>query len=145
MNITFAPGPSELFYTVPNHTRNAFSEGIPSISHRSKTFEGIFHKATQGLKELLGVPTDYSIFFTGSATEIWEKSIQNLVEDSSTHLVNGSFSKRYFEIANQLGKKPIKIEVPIGNNFSSVSNLSFNLILPKLSSKAISQKVTAEM
>jgi phosphoserine aminotransferase len=142
MNITFAPGPSELFYTVPDHTRTAFKEGIPSISHRSKTFEGIFQKATNGLKELLGIPTNYYLFFTGSATEIWEKSIQNLVEHSSTHLVNGSFSKRYFEIAQQLGKSPTKIEVPLGNNFSSLSSLSFGAELIALTQNETSTGVS---
>ncbi len=120
MNINFTPGPSQLFYTVPDHARHAFKEGITSISHRSKTFESYFQKATEGLKELLGIPSDYFIFFTGSATEIWEKSIQNLVETSSVHYINGAFSNRYYEIAKQLGKIAHKVEVPLGHNFSSI-------------------------
>ena len=121
MNVNFTPGPSQLFYTVADHAKVAFKEGIPSISHRSKKFESIFQKATDGLKELLGVPADYAIFFTSSATEIWEKSIQNLVETSSVHFVNGAFSNRYFEIAIQLGKKAVKIEDALGHDFSSIS------------------------
>lgn len=130
MNVNFTPGPSQLFYTVADHAKVAFKEGIPSISHRSKKFESIFQKATDGLKELLGVPANYAIFFTSSATEIWEKSIQNLVETMSVHFVNGAFSNRYFEIANQLGKKAIKIEVPLGHDFSShtVENYAVELI-----------------
>jgi phosphoserine aminotransferase len=120
MNINLTPGPSQLFYTVPDHARHAFREGITSISHRSKTFESYFQKATEGLKELLGIPTEYFIFFTGSATEVWEKSIQNLVENSSMHLVNGAFSNRYFEIAKQLGKHAQKMDAPLGQNFSSI-------------------------
>ncbi len=121
MNVNFTPGPSKLFYTVADHAKVAFKEGIPSISHRSKKFESIFQKATDGLKELLGVPADYAIFFTSSATEIWEKSLQNLVETSSVHFVNGAFSNRYFEIATQLGKNAIKIEAALGQDFSSIS------------------------
>ncbi len=121
MNVNFTPGPSQLFYTVADHARVAFKENIPSISHRSKKFESIFQKATDGLKELLGVPNDYAIFFTSSATEIWEKSIQNLVENSSVHFVNGAFSNRYFEIATQLGKKALKIEAALGQDFSSIA------------------------
>jgi phosphoserine aminotransferase len=121
MNVNFTPGPSQLFYTVGDHARVAFKENIPSISHRSKKFESIFQKATDGLKELLGVPNDYAIFFTSSATEIWEKSIQNLVENSSVHFVNGAFSNRYFEIATQLGKKAVKIEAALGQDFSSIA------------------------
>ena len=85
--------------------KNAFREGIPSLSHRSKKFESIYKDTVDGLRELLKLPSDYQLFFTGSATEIWERTIQNLVEENSFHLVNGSFSKRFFEIAQQLNKK----------------------------------------
>lgn len=99
--------------------RQAFRDGVPSLSHRSKEFEKISKETTLGLKELLGIPDDFHIFFTGSATEIWERSIQNLVADNSLHFVNGAFSKRYFEIASQLGKHPVKIEAAGGQGFSS--------------------------
>ncbi len=118
MQVNFTPGPSQLFHTVADHAKRAFRENIPSISHRSKTFEGIFQKTTEGLKELLSIPNNYSIFFISSATEIWEKSIQNLTESTSVHFVNGAFSKRYFEIAGQLNRKPHLIEVEVGKGFS---------------------------
>jgi phosphoserine aminotransferase len=107
---TFAPGPSQLYFTVKDHLKTAFLEGIPSISHRSKQFESIFADATNGIRELLSIPSGFHIFFTGSATEIWERSIQNLVAQHSYHFVNGAFSKRYFEIAQQLGKRAVKKE-----------------------------------
>ncbi|HRG80325.1 MAG TPA: aminotransferase class V-fold PLP-dependent enzyme [Cyclobacteriaceae bacterium] len=119
MNINFTPGPSQLYFTVESHMRQAFRDGIPSLSHRSKEFENISKEATTGLKELLGIPNDFHVFFTGSATEIWERSIQNLVVDKSLHFVNGAFSKRYFEISSQLGKHPVKIEVAAGQGFDS--------------------------
>jgi Serine-pyruvate aminotransferase/archaeal aspartate aminotransferase len=71
------------------------------------------------LKELLGIPDEFHIFFTGSATEVWERSIQNLVEKKSLHFVNGAFSKRYHEIATQLGKTALKVEAPLGKAFSN--------------------------
>lgn len=116
--VNFTPGPSQLFFTVQDHIRSAFREGVPSLSHRSKQFEAIFREATDGLRNLLNVPADYHIFFTGSATEIWERIIQNLTEVHSTHLVNGSFSKRFYETAVQLGKRPFKTEVQEGEGFS---------------------------
>lgn len=119
MTINFTPGPSQLYFTVENHVRQAFRDGIPSLSHRSKEFESIYKTATAGLKELLGIPTAFHVLFTGSATEVWERSIQNLVENNSLHFVNGAFSKRYFEIATQLGKTPTKIEVAAGLGFDS--------------------------
>lgn len=117
MKINFTPGPSQLYFTVENHMRQAFREGIPSLSHRSREFEGISRKATEGLRTLLNLPANFHIFFTGSATEIWERSLQNLVENKSVHFVNGAFSKRYFEIATQLKKSATKVEVPAGQGF----------------------------
>lgn len=117
MKINFTPGPSQLYFTVENHMRQAFREGIPSLSHRSREFESISRKATEGLRSLLNLPSDLHIFFTGSANEIWERSLQNLVETNSVHFVNGAFSKRYFEIATQLKKSATKIEVPAGQGF----------------------------
>jgi phosphoserine aminotransferase len=41
------------------------------------------------------------------------------VEEKSFHLVNGSFSKRFYEIAQLVGKKPTKTEVGNGNGFAN--------------------------
>lgn len=117
ISANFTPGPSQLYFTVEDHAKKAFRDGIPSMTHRSKDFENIFQATTEGLKSLLGVPNDYHIFFAASATEIWERSIQNLVAEKSFHLVNGAFSKRFYEIAKQLGKKSEKNEVALGEGF----------------------------
>lgn len=119
--INFTPGPSQLYFTVEDHMRKAFREGIPSLSHRSKDFEYIFKEATDGLRNLLNIPPHYHIVFTSSATEIWERIIQNLVKEHSHHFVNGAFSKRFYEIAQQLGKQPTKTEVTPGEGFQKNS------------------------
>jgi phosphoserine aminotransferase len=115
--INFTPGPSQLYFTVEGHMRQAFRDGIPSISHRSKAFEKIYAEVTERLSALLKLPGDYHLVFTASATEIWERSIENLVLNRSYHFVNGAFSKRYFEIAGQLRKNPTKSEQPLGRGF----------------------------
>jgi len=114
----FTPGPSQLYFTVADHARAAFKQSIPSISHRSKSFEKIFQETTDGLRQLLNIPENFQIFFTGSATEIWERSIENLVQKKSFHLVNGSFSKRFYEIALQLNRSAEKLEAAEGHGFS---------------------------
>jgi phosphoserine aminotransferase len=119
MQVSFTPGPSQLYFTVENHLRHAMRTHIGSISHRSKEFESIFAEVTSGLKQLLSIPSDFHIFFTGSATEIWERSVQNLVELNTFHFVNGAFSKRYYEIALQLSKRAIKTEVSAGKGFEN--------------------------
>lgn len=116
--VNFTPGPSQLYFTVPDHIKHALRDGIPSLSHRSAAFEKIFRKATEGLRDLLAIPATHSIVFTSSATEVWERSIENLVESESFHFVNGAFSRRYHEIATQLQKKATLLEVKEGEGFN---------------------------
>ena len=128
MKIQLAPGPSELYFTVGDHLRQALREGIGSISHRSKTFEEISQIATAGLRQLLGVPPGFHFFFTSSATEVWERAIENLVEKTSFHYVNGAFSKRFFEISQQLHRQARAAEVPAGTAFLEASPIDAELI-----------------
>lgn len=118
-HVNFTPGPSQLYFTVADHAKEAFRLNIPSLSHRSKLFEQISAETTGGLRQLLNIPDSHHIFFAGSATELWERIIQNLVEEKSYHLVNGSFSKRFYEIALQLNKKPNKLEAKEGLGFDN--------------------------
>lgn len=102
--IYFTPGPSQLFYTVEEHIKSALREDIASISHRSKAFEAIFKNCTSQLRTLLEIPSDYHIVFTSSATEVWERIGQNLIERESFHFVNGAFSSKFQNIVENLGK-----------------------------------------
>ncbi len=115
--INFTPGPSQLYFTVEDHIRKAFKENIPSISHRSKQFEAISLQATTGLRELLNIPQNFSIVFTSSATEIWERCIQNLTQHSSHHLVNGAFSQKFYETAIQLKRNATQTTADLGKGF----------------------------
>lgn len=112
--IFFTPGPSQLYHTVPEHIKTALKESIPSISHRSSQFQNIFATTRAHLKELFDLPDSYEIFFAGSATEIWERLIQNLVVNESLHLVNGSFSKRFQQISSELGRHSISVSCSEG-------------------------------
>lgn len=130
-NIYFTPGPSELYYTAADHLRRAVKDEILSISHRSKTFENIYRKTVENLKGLLNIPDDFVILFGSSSTEIMEKILQNLVPNSSFHIVNGSFSNRFYQISQQMGKKAKKLESP-SNQSPNLNNIlvsdSFDLI-----------------
>ena len=103
----FTPGPSELYFTVENHLKRALAEQVPSISHRSSQFQSIFQEAEENLRALLSLPDDYHVFFTGSANEIWERIVENLVAQRSYHYVNGAFSERFYRIAQELGRSPV--------------------------------------
>ena len=115
--IYFTPGPSELYPTVPQHMQTALQEKIGSISHRSRQFQEIFALAVSELRQLLQLPDNYEVLFLSSATEIWERAIQNNVQQESFHLVNGSFSDRFYETALELGRKAQKHEVLFGEGF----------------------------
>ncbi len=112
--IFFTPGPAELYFTVKSHLKKALNEQVPSISHRSAQFQSIFQEAEENLRNLLDLPDNYHVFFTGSATEIWERIIQNLVAKRSYHYVNGAFSERFYRIAQELGRSPIVQTAPAG-------------------------------
>lgn len=114
----FTPGPSQLYVTTEDHARKAFKELIPSLSHRTKQFEDISRNATDGLRALLNIPANFSIVFTGSATEIWERIIQNLTEETSHHLVNGAFSQKFYDTAVQLNRKATLTNAEPGKGFS---------------------------
>ncbi|HSX08791.1 MAG TPA: aminotransferase class V-fold PLP-dependent enzyme [Candidatus Saccharimonadales bacterium] len=116
-SLYFTPGPAQLYPTVIKHFQKGFDLQIPSISHRGKQFSEIFADAATGLKKLLLIPDDYHIFFVGSATEAMERTIQNCVEKYSWHFVNGSFSKRFFVTAEELGKQPLSSTVDSGLGF----------------------------
>jgi phosphoserine aminotransferase len=113
----YTPGPAQLFPTYAQHLQKAMDEQLGSISHRSKQFRSIFQETTENLRALLNIPAENMIFFTGTATEIWERIIQNCVENESFHCVNGSFSKKFHEFSIELGKKAIKLEVAAGKGF----------------------------
>lgn len=114
--VFFTPGPSELFYTIDGHVKTALRKKIPSISHRSKEFTEIHENAILGLQKLLGLPDDYHIYFTSSATEIWERLTQNCIEKNSFHFVNGAFSDKFYRTVVSLGKNTFEQRVNDGFN-----------------------------
>lgn len=101
----FTPGPSELYFTAEHHIKMALQYGIPSISHRSKQFQEIIKETKANIRELLSLPDDYHILFTTSATEVWERISENLIDETSLHFVNGAFSEKFYKAAKNMGKK----------------------------------------
>lgn len=115
--IYFTPGPAQLYPTVEKHLIDALHANLGSISHRGKQFQQIFSETTSNLRKLLSIPDDFGIYFTGSASEIWQTSLASCVEKSSFHFVNGSFSKKYYEYAKELGLSAVKADAPMGQGF----------------------------
>ena len=116
-NTYFTPGPAELYPTFARHLQTAMDEQIGSISHRSQRFRDIYKFADEQLRILLAIPPTHGIFFTGSASEVWERGLLNCVEHESFHLVNGSFSRKFFDYATSLHKYAHLLEKPFGEGF----------------------------
>lgn len=101
--IFLTPGPSALYFTVEEHLKQALKDQVMEINHRSKQAEGYFREAVSNLKTLMQIPEDYHIFFLSSATEIWERQLQNLVSKQSFHYCYGAFSNRFYDFAKKWG------------------------------------------
>jgi len=103
--ISFYPGPSRLYSSIPSFMQEAAKSGILSLNHRSKEFVALSEKTIKFLKRKLQIPDDYWIFYTSSATESWEIIAQSLVVDKSLHLFNGAFGEKWFEYTHKI--KPL--------------------------------------
>lgn len=116
--IYFSPGPSQLFYSFQDHLKSALFNDIPSISHRSSTFIKVVEETTESLRTLLGLPEDYHLFYLNSANEAWDRIIQNLVTNSSHHFVNGAFSQKFFDFAQDYGMNSTITRADDGQTFT---------------------------
>ncbi len=115
----FTAGPAEMYPSFEQHLRSAFDEQIGSISHRSQQFRNIYQHTADNLRILMNIPASHGIFFTGSASEVWERIALNLVEKESLHLVNGSFSTKFHEYTAAVGKNAIAFKKPLGEGFDA--------------------------
>ncbi|GAA4415341.1 alanine--glyoxylate aminotransferase family protein [Nibrella viscosa] len=113
----FTPGPAELYPTFYQHLQTALDEQIGSISHRSQRFRDIYRFTDEQLRAMLNIPASHAILFTGSASEVWERLLLNCVEHESFHLVNGSFSRKFYDYAKALHKYAHIAEKPFGEGF----------------------------
>lgn len=115
----FTPGPAQLYPTFEKHLGVFVEKQLGSISHRSQAYRDL-HAFTVGqLRALLNVPESHALLFLGSASEIWERILLNIVGRESFHLVNGSFSSKFFQYSEALGRSARKLEKPLGQGFFS--------------------------
>ncbi len=115
----FTPGPAQLYPTFEKHLRTFLDNQLGSVSHRSQVYRDLHAFTVSQLRTLLKVPETHAVLFLGSASEIWERILLSTVEEHSFHLVNGSFSKKFYQYASGAGKKPAKFEKQPGEGFSS--------------------------
>lgn len=100
--LTFAPGPSKVYDSLPTYLQDAYTEGILSANHRSAAFMQLYQETEQLLREKLHMPEDYKLLFTSSSTENWEIISQSIVQQASFHIYSGSFGKKWISFAKQI-------------------------------------------
>jgi len=115
--IYFTVGPSELYPKFRIFLDAAIDNKIVSISHRGQQFAELHKDLGVHLKQLIGIPEEYSVFYSGSATEWMERIIQNCSEVHTLHFTGGAFSKRFYETANALGRHAVSVNSRTDQSF----------------------------
>ncbi len=118
MNTYFTPGPAQLFPTFERHLKDFVEKQLGSVSHRSGVYRDLHRHTVEQLRELLRIPESHQVCFLGSASETWERILLNCVEHESFHLVNGSFSRKFYDYALALHKHATCFEKPLGEGFA---------------------------
>ncbi|MGC2236763.1 MAG: 3-phosphoserine/phosphohydroxythreonine transaminase [Pyrinomonadaceae bacterium] len=97
---------------------------VMEVSHRSKHFEPILHKAERGLRELLNVPENYKILFLqGGASLQFSMIPMNFLGAHRTadYVITGTWGKKAIKEAKRCGDAKT-IFSSADSNFKSVPN-----------------------
>ncbi|MCE9500886.1 MAG: aminotransferase class V-fold PLP-dependent enzyme, partial [Leptospira sp.] len=104
----FLPGPAMLPVPVMLKAKEEFLDyqgtgmSIMEMSHRGKHFGEVIQEAESLLRELMGIPSGYSVLFLpGGATLQFSMVPLNLLSETDTadYSVTGVFAKKAFEEA----------------------------------------------
>ena len=84
------------------------------FSHRSEEYKKLHRETVELLQKLM--ETESQVFlFSSTGTGFMEASVRNCVDERMLCCVNGSFGKRFVEVAISNGKTVETIEPPLGN------------------------------
>jgi phosphoserine aminotransferase len=110
----FSPGPAVLPVPVLEQAQRELlalpgvGMSVLEISHRSKAFDAILAEATQGIRDLLGVPQGYHILFMqGGASLQFYMLAMNLLRGSgkaADYILSGTWGKKAIDEAKHEGE-----------------------------------------
>jgi predicted phosphoserine aminotransferase len=103
----YIPGPTE----VREDVVEAMAQ--PMFGHRMDRMTDLYTTIVEDTKEFLGTDNDV-IILTASGTEFWEAATLNLVDENILVATNGSFSERFANVAERLGKDVDRLEYEWG-------------------------------
>ncbi len=96
---------------------------VMEMSHRSKEFKGIIIEAEQLLRELMGIPDRYKVFFIqGGASLQFSMVPLNLLprNETATYIHTGTWSKKAMQEASKQGTVQV-IKSPTANSIPHVT------------------------
>src|SRR5678816_1205196 len=108
----FSAGPAVLPETVLEEAQRdllslpGVGMSVMEISHRSKTFDEIIHRAESGVRELLSIPDNYRILFLqGGASLQFSMVPMNFLppDGSADYVLTGSWGKKALKEAKKVG------------------------------------------
>lgn len=120
----FTVGPSQLYPNIERYIQEGLAEGVGSIYHRSEAFRDIYSYTDEQLRRLMNIPKTHSIFFLASASEAWERILNNLVLKKSIHFVQGNFGERWYNYARDMQLSPERTFKPRGEGFEDIAALN---------------------
>src|SRR5262245_2138915 len=113
----FSPGPAVLPLPILEHAQRELAAlpgvgmSILEISHRSKAFDAILAEATQGIRDLLGVPEGYHIMFLqgGASLQFYMLAMNLLRGNGKTadYILTGTWGKKAIDEARREGETRI--------------------------------------
>lgn len=94
----------ELRETLPNLEGTGI--GLMEISHRSATFVGVFERARQRAKRVLGLPDDYTVLFLqgGASTQFLTVPYNLLQGGACDYIDTGAWSTKAIKEARRFGE-----------------------------------------
>lgn len=128
----FYAGPSTLPLECLKEAQEEFLDfkstgmSIIEISHRSKEFENVVQEAEQNLRDLLNIPSDYSIIFLhGGASFNFPLVVMNLKKEGKVpcYINTGEWSKKAIKEAKLLGEVNV-LASSEDKNFSYIPDIS---------------------
>lgn len=107
----FSPGPSILPQQTYEETAKAIlnfdntSFSLMEVSHRSKGFQAVMDESIDLFKELLDIPTSYSVLFLGGGASLQFCMVPfNLLEKKAAYLNTGTWSNKAIKEAKLFGE-----------------------------------------
>ena len=92
--------------------------GRQMYSHRSEEYKRL-HFETVGLLQEFLETRNQVFLFSSTGSGFMEASVRNCVEKNMLCCINGSFGKRFADVATSNGREVVKVEAPLGEPITS--------------------------